>query len=85
MIDPIANLLSAADVWCAATGKAEATLSTRMLKDGKRLGRIRAGADIGVLTIATAMRWLFDNWPDGLDWPSGIPRPTREEPEEKAA
>lgn len=84
MIEPITNLLCVSDAWCSATGKAEATLSTRMLRDGKRLGRIRAGADIGVLTIAAAMRWLSDHWPDGLDWPADVPRPCGVT-EEKAA
>lgn len=78
MSDAITALLSLADAWCAATGLSEATLSTRLLRDGKRLARIRAGADIGVRTISSAIAWLDQNWPTGLDWPEGVPRPDLE-------
>lgn len=50
-------------------------LSTLLLGAGHRLDRIAAGGDLGTMTFEAAMRWLSENWPDGLAWPDGIARP----------
>ena len=26
-------------------------------------------------TYARVIQWFSDNWPEGLDWPPGVPRP----------
>lgn len=74
-MDAIASLLRLADAYCAATGIAEATLSSRCFSDGKRLGAIRAGSDVGARRLARAVQWCSDNWPAGAAWPADIPRP----------
>lgn len=71
----IDSLMTLVDTFCAATGLAEATLSTRVMKDGKRLEAIRAGKDIGTRRLAEAIQWFSDNWPEDAEWPCSIVRP----------
>jgi hypothetical protein len=71
----IDSLLTLVDAYCAATGLAEATLSTRVMHDGKRFELIRQGRDIGVRRLAEAVQWFSANWPDGTPWPKSVPRP----------
>lgn len=75
-------------VWCVHQGVSHGALSARMFnRDGSRLPRVMAGADLTTATYEKAMAWLSDNWPDGVDWPEGIERPTSsvDEPEGAAA
>jgi hypothetical protein len=72
----IDSLLTLAETYCVATGLAEATVSTRVMKDGKRLDAIRAGKDIGARRLAEAIQWFSDNWPADVTWPDSIARPT---------
>lgn len=69
------QLLLTADAYCAFTGMSRSRLSTILLSGGKRLDMIRAGGDIGTARYESAMLWLSANWPDGLQWPEGVPRP----------
>ncbi|MCC2608365.1 hypothetical protein [Neorhizobium petrolearium] len=71
----ISSFLLLAETYCRAAGIAEATLSSRMFRDGKRIGQIREGSDIGVRRLDVAVQWLSDNWPEGFDWPAGVVRP----------
>lgn len=82
MLD-ISSFLTVVEAYCARAGIAEATLSTRLFADGKRLGGIRGGSDVGVVRLGVAMQWLSDNWPDGVDWPPQVKRPDpKENPKE---
>lgn len=69
------QLLLTSDAYCASTGMSRSRLSTILLSGGKRLDMIRAGGDIGTARYESAMLWLSANWPDGLQWPEGVPRP----------
>lgn len=71
----IDTLLLVSDAFCASTGIAEATLSSRVFNDGKRLAAVRAGKDIGARRVERAMRWFSENWPEGADWPLPVARP----------
>lgn len=75
MMIRLEHLLTTVEAYRAATGLAEATISTRVLKDGKRLAALRAGRDIGILRLEEAMRWFSDHWPADAVWPSDVPRP----------
>ena len=55
----------------------EARVSTLVFNDGKRLQRVRDGADIGARSIERAMQWFSANWPEDLIWPSSVDRPPR--------
>lgn len=63
------------EAYCAAVGIAEATLSTRLFSDGKRIAEVRRGSDIGSRRLSRAVEWLSANWPDDLDWAADIARP----------
>lgn len=69
------QLLLTSDAYCASTGMSRSRLSTILLSGGKRLDMIRAGGDIGTARYESAMLWLSANWPDGVQWPEGVPRP----------
>jgi hypothetical protein len=71
----IEHLLTVAHEYAALEGVALSTVSTRVLKDGKKLSAIEDGADIQVRRLERAMQWFSDHWP-GSDWPSGVPRPS---------
>jgi hypothetical protein len=69
------SFLAVVEAYGRATKLAEATISTRVLRDGKRIKAIRAGKDIGARRLEEAMLWLSENWPAGAEWPTGITRP----------
>ncbi|WP_377299761.1 hypothetical protein [Rhizobium sp. SGZ-381] len=63
------------ETYAAASRKAEATVSAYLFNDGKRIGEVRSGSDIGVRRLERAVVWLSAHWPQGVAWPEGIPRP----------
>lgn len=71
----IDSLLRLVGAYCEATGLAEATVSDRVLNDGKRIKAIRAGKDIGSRRLEEAIQWFSDNWPVSAEWPVDIARP----------
>ncbi|MDP8249599.1 hypothetical protein [Pseudochrobactrum saccharolyticum] len=68
--------LSLIDEYCASVKLAEATVSSRLFNDGKRIASIRAGSDIGVRRLNAAIWWLSEHWPPETNWPSELPRPS---------
>jgi len=72
--------LALIDIYRTSTGLAEATVSSRLFNDGKRIASIRDGSDIGVRRLSTAMNWISDNWPPDANWPDHIQRPHSPEP-----
>lgn len=74
-MDHLKHLFLLADAYRAVDRIAEATLSTRIFADGKRLAAIRNGSDIGVRRLQEAVRWFATHWPEDADWPSDVPRP----------
>jgi hypothetical protein len=83
-MNQIGQFLHLVDVFCDGR-LAEATLSTRIFNDGKRIAALRAGGDIGTRPLARAIDWLSLHWPEGEEWPSDIPRPVHSQPETMAA
>ncbi len=75
----ISHLLSVADAFKSATGLEDVTLSHRLFSDSKKLGALRAGADITVGRFNASMVWLSANWPEGAEWPEGVARPVVEQ------
>lgn len=72
------QLLAVTDAFCAATGLSEARVSTRVFSGGRRIQQIRDGGDVGTMSFERAMRWFSENWPEGAEWPAGVPRPEAE-------
>lgn len=77
-----AQLLKLVPVYCAATGLAEATISTKLFNDGKRIETVRSGGDLGAEKATRAIEWLSNHWPADAIWPHDVPRP---DPQEAAA
>lgn len=67
------TLLSVADAYRDLVEiEKETTLSYRVFGDTKKLGGLRAGADITVSRFNLAMAWFAENWPDGARWPEAL-------------
>lgn len=45
----------------------------RALRDGTFFDRIQRSS-FTVKTYDRVMKWFEQNWPEGLDWPDGVPR-----------
>jgi hypothetical protein len=73
------QLLELARVYAGHRGISLRYASVEILSDNKRLNAIEAGADIGIRRLRRAWLWLDEHWPEGADWPAGIPRPVRED------
>ena len=55
--------------------------------DGKFFDRLQAGRTCTLRVAHAVVRYMSDRWPDGTEWPAGIPRPAPRpegEPEEAA-
>lgn len=75
-MDSADRLLRVAETYATTKNIALATLSKRLLNDGKRLPRLKAGtATITISSFDNAMRWLSDRWPADVPWPDGVERP----------
>lgn len=77
-MENIASFLILIERFCQAARIAEATLSSRLFNDGKRIAALRNGSDIGVLRLGRAIGWLSVNWPEAAVWPEGVKRPKPE-------
>ena len=85
MLDFI-SFLTLVDRYCAHRRLSDARVSTLIFNDGARIATLRAGTgEIGVKRLARAILWLSENWPDGAEWPSEIPRPTAHSDKDAAA
>jgi hypothetical protein len=73
---PISSFLIVVESYCRATKIAEATISTRVFNDGKRIAQIRDGADIGARRLDRAIGWLSEHWPKDAHWPADVARPS---------
>ena len=74
-MNALAHLFRLCEAFGTAAGLSEATVSTRLFRDGKGLARLRAGGDVGTRRLDRAMAWLSANWPEGAEWPPEVPRP----------
>lgn len=72
-------------VYCAASGRSAARVSTLIWNHGGRYKRVVAGADITSRSYERAVQWLSDHWPADAEWPPDIPRPAPAAPPEPPA
>jgi hypothetical protein len=68
-------LLSLADAYCAAVGRSHARVATLCANDGKFFKRVQEGGTFTVATFDRIVGWFSDRWPEGVEWPAGVPRP----------
>lgn len=70
------HLVTLADAYMAKTGMSSATLSERAGGDWQFFDKARDGRlNWRIRTYDRALGWFSSNWPAGLDWPEGVPRP----------
>lgn len=69
------HLLELADIYLAATGIKEQTLSGRIFNDQKTLAKLRGEGDLSTARFNWALTWYSTNWPEGAVWPEHIERP----------
>jgi hypothetical protein len=74
-MNQIEAILHLSEVYGAARKVREATVSTLVFRDGKRLASLRSGCDLRLRTASSALLWFSDNWPDSAVWPADIVRP----------
>lgn len=72
------QLLMIVDLYCASSGRSEASVATQLLSGGRRIQQIRNGGDIGTIAFERVMLWFSINWPDGVGWPCEVVRPSHE-------
>lgn len=69
------DFLLVVDAFAKAEGIKDATVSTRLFNDGKKISSIRAGGSITLQRVNDAMSFMSNNWPDGATWPESVSRP----------
>lgn len=69
------QILAVADVYCRASARSRARVSTLVFNRGSKLDDIASGADLNTASFERAMVWFSGHWPDDLAWPDGIERP----------
>lgn len=68
-----------------ATDTSLATISKRSLNDTTFFTRLDNGRGFNIRTYDRVIRWLSDNWPEALEWPAEIERPSGPQPETHCA
>lgn len=71
------HIVTLADVYCLATGRSRARVSTLVLNRGARIDEIADGADLTTGSYERAVEWFSEHWPEGIDWPECVARPVR--------
>ena len=70
------QILRLARIYAAAKGHALSTVSLRIAGQGSLFGRLEnGGADLTIGRRDHIFQKFSDHWPDGLEWPTDIPRP----------
>lgn len=71
------QLKAVAEAYGKARNFEPSTVSRVALGDGMRLPAILRGkADMTTRRFEKTLIWFSENWPEGADWPTDVPRPT---------
>ncbi|RXF72091.1 hypothetical protein [Hansschlegelia zhihuaiae] len=79
--DLSAHLRTCASAFAEAKGVELVTVARRACGDWRFFDRLETGASFTIRKYDDAMAWFSDNWPEGLAWPVGVPRPARAAPQ----
>jgi hypothetical protein len=69
------DVLALARAYADCVGVALTTVGVRSANNDKMFVNLARGRTCTVRSLERAARWFACNWPPGLDWPEGIPRP----------
>ena len=61
--------------YCEASGRSEARVADLATGNAYFFKRLSSGKSCTVRTYCRVMRWFSCHWPEGLTWPTDIPRP----------
>lgn len=75
-MNSIGHILALTEAYAAFRHLSESRVSTLVFGDGTRLKHLRLGGDMGVRRLERGVSWLSARWPEGLAWPSDVPRPS---------
>ncbi len=78
------HILTIASIYAANRKLTLSTLGTYLARDGKFFGRLADGR-VTIRLAEHVLQSLSDHWPEGLEWPEEIPRPTPSRGEEVRA
>ena len=53
------------------------TIARRAGVHARLFERLEEGAGCNIRTFIQTMQWFADNWPEDLEWPRDVPRPTQ--------
>jgi hypothetical protein len=53
--------------------------------DGSFFKRLKDGSTCTLKTFRKSIQWFSDHWPEDLEWPEGIPRPSKSEQKREVA
>lgn len=72
------QIVVVADRFADARGIGRKRVSTIVFNRGSKLDDIAGGGDLNTGNFERAMRWFSNEWPCGIEWPEGVPRPARD-------
>jgi hypothetical protein len=75
--------LTLARTYAAHIGRSLYTVAARVGVHPKFFQRLEAGHGCRVDTYAAVLGWFDANWPDDLDWPGDVLRPSEQTPKRK--
>ena len=78
------HLLALADTFSAATGDSLSGLSKKIFNDNTFFARMRAGKNFTARSYDRAVWWFVKHWPEALEWPPEVPKPSSAPAEEAA-
>lgn len=70
------HLITLVQTLAVHTGRSEATLSNKAAGNATLFERLREGKGCNILTAEKVLNWFAANWPDDLEWPRDVPRPS---------
>lgn len=72
------NLVTLADTLAAHENVTHWAISMRITKKGDLFANFKKGGDCRSRTADRVLQWFDENWPEDLEWPSDIPRPSKQ-------
>lgn len=76
MDDTVRRLVALCDLFARSTGRSVSTVSRYATGSGETIARLRRGHTITTRRAERAFRFLYENWPELVEWPADIPRPS---------
>ena len=83
-MDITESILRVAAVYGAHRNFAPSTVGRIAMGHGQFFRRLEAGR-VTIRRAEAALLWFSDHWPEALEWPSDIPRPTPNPDRKEAA